>query len=101
MTKRIVVKTGEYEKDGKKKGEYTEIGVILSNSNGEYILLDPSVNLAGVLLKQRINLNKTKGSMVMASIFDNQGQQPAPNTPASGSNQGQPMPDDEFSRIPF
>ncbi|MCP5003296.1 MAG: single-stranded DNA-binding protein [Planctomycetes bacterium] len=32
---------------------------------------------------------------------DNQGQQPAPNTPAVGSNQGQPMPDDEFDSIPF
>jgi hypothetical protein len=81
MTKRIVAKTGEYQKDGQNKGEYTKLGVILNNQNGEYMLLDPAVNLAGVLAKQNHLAAKTgqqQRDMVMVSIFtdDNQGQQP-------------------------
>jgi len=54
MSKRLSAKTGEYTKDGETKGEYTQIGVILQNDNGEYLLLDPTINLAGVLAKQNI-----------------------------------------------
>lgn len=75
MTKRIMAKVGEYEKDGKTKGNYVEIGVILSNENGEYALIDPTVNLAGVLMKQRVlaqkQQKKVTGDSVMCSIFDN------------------------------
>ena len=79
MTKRLVAKTGTYQKDGQDKGEYTKIGVILDNQNGEYMLLDPSVSLAGVLLKQNAlaaKENKPMRDSVMVSIFaDEQGQQ--------------------------
>lgn len=80
MAKRIVAKTGEYQKDGQTKGEYTKLGVMLNNNNGDYMLLDPSVNLAGVLIKQNSLAAKNNGQqrdMVMISIFDddNQGQQ--------------------------
>ncbi|AUR82883.1 coil containing protein [Vibrio phage 1.029.O._10N.261.55.A7] len=80
MAKRIVAKTGEYQKDGQTKGEYTRVGVVLSNQNGEYMLLDPAVSLAGLLVKQNA-LAASKGEQirdnVMISIFedDNQGQQ--------------------------
>lgn len=77
MAKRITVKVDEYEKDGQTKGKYVEIGVILSNDKGEYMLLDPTVNLAGVLMKQRVLAQKNKskgGDMVMCSIFDNDNQ---------------------------
>lgn len=80
MAKRIAVKVDEYEKEGQVKGKYVEIGVILSNENGEYVLLDPTVNLAGVLQQQNMLAHK-KGQQVRnkvaASIFDNsqQGQQ--------------------------
>lgn len=73
MTKRLMAKTGEYQKDGQTKGRYTEIGVILSNANGEYVLLDPSVNLAGVLMQQQA-MGK-QGDRVMVSIFENRTQQ--------------------------
>lgn len=79
--KRLVAKTGEYQKDGQPKGEYTRIGVLMQgNDGGEYMILDPTVNLAGVLLKQNA-LAATKGQQqrdsVMVSVFsdDNQGQQ--------------------------
>lgn len=75
--KRITAKIDEYEKDGQTKGRYVDIGVINSNGNGEYILLDPTVNLAGVLMKQRVLAQKQgkKGSnAVMCSIFENDNQ---------------------------
>jgi len=80
MAKRIVAKTGVYQKDGQEKGEYTKLGVMLNNNNGDYMLMDPCINLAGVLLKQNALAAKTGGQqrdMVMISIFDddNQGQQ--------------------------
>ena len=78
MSKRITAKTGEYQKDGQTKGEYTKLGVMLDNNNGEYMLLDPSVSLAGVLVKQNALAAKTGGQqrdMVMVSIFDDNQQQ--------------------------
>ena len=87
MTKRIAARIGSYEKDGQTKGEYVDIGVILNNSDGEYVLLNPTVDLAGVLMKQRMlaqeNGKKARGS-VLASVFDsdlqqNNGQQSSSN----------------------
>lgn len=80
MAKRLVSKVDEYDKDGQTKGKYVEVGVILSNENGEYALLDPSINLAGVLQKQNMLGRKKQQQprdMVAVSIFDNsnQGQQ--------------------------
>ena len=77
-----MAKVDSYQKDGETKGKYVEIGVILSNENGEYALINPGVNLAGVMMQQRINLNQTKGSSVMCSIFDNDNQQSNNNQPA-------------------
>lgn len=81
MTKRLAAKTGEYQKDGVTKGEYVDIGVInASNDGGEYLLLDPSVSLAGVMAKQNafaMSQNKQVRTSVMVSVFDsNQQQQP-------------------------
>ena len=78
MAKRIVAKTGVYQKDGQEKGEYTKLGVMLNNNNGDYMLLDPSVSLAGVLIKQNALAAKTgkeQRDMVMISIFDDDNQQ--------------------------
>lgn len=96
MAKRLVAKTGEYQKDGQAKGEYTKIGVILSNQNGEYILMDPAVSLAGVLVKQNA-LAASKGEQirdnVMISIFedDNQNQQQGQQQQQQQGNWGQPQ----------
>tara|TARA_R110000772_G_C13167296_1_gene426649 strand:+ start:312 stop:665 length:354 start_codon:yes stop_codon:yes gene_type:complete len=89
MVKRLMVKTGEYEKDGQTKGRYTEVGVIMNNSNGEYALLDPAVNLAGVLMQQKILADKNNGKSgdrVMCSIFDNDNQRG--NSGSGNSQQG-------------
>lgn len=80
MTKRLVAKTGEYtNQQGETKGEYTKIGVLMSGNNGEFLLLDPSINLAGVLLKQNALAaaqGKPVRDSVMISVFEdsNQGQ---------------------------
>lgn len=107
MSRDIVAKTGEYTNQaGEQKGEWTKIGVILSNHNGEYILLDPAVNLAGVLAKQNmLAIEKRKqgddkartGKAVMCSIFDrNQDQQ------SDQSTQSAPAASESFDDdIPF
>ena len=92
MAKRIVCKTGEYTNaQNEKKGEYTKLGVILSNENGEYILLDPIVSLAGALIKQNALAAKTGGQqrdMLMVSIFDDDNQQQNNNQVQQGSQGG-------------
>lgn len=95
-----MAKIDKYEdKEGKEKGKYQEIGVILSNENGEYALINPEVNLAGVLMKQRVNLpSKGKGDMVMCSIFDNDNQQSQSPAPHPNNTGGVPVPDGD---IPF
>ena len=81
MARKLLMKVDTFQnKDGETKNKYVELGVILSNDNGEYALINPEVNLAGVLMKQRVNLPKGgKGDMVMCGIFDNDNQ---------GGNQG-------------
>ena len=103
MSKRIAAKTGEYQKDGQTKGEYTKLGVMLDNNNGEYMLLDPSVSLAGVLVKQNALAAKTGGQqrdMVMVSIFDDS-QQPQQQQPQQQQGfQQQPQQQQGFQQQP-
>ena len=81
MTKRLSAVVGEYTKDGQQKAEWQNVGVLITGKNGkEYALLDPTVNLAGVLLKQNVmaaKKNEAPSDMVMSSVFEenqNQGQ---------------------------
>lgn len=83
MTKKLVAKVGTYTNtNGEEKNQWMTIGVILSNDKGEYALLDPAVNLAGVMMKQRIADQKagkkTVNDMLMCSIFDNDNQNSQP-----------------------
>ena len=90
MAKRIVARVGEYtDREGKVKGEYVEVGVILESANGEFALLDPTVNMAGVLSKQNMYNAQQKaqgndkakiGTSVMCGIYDRDQQQAAPQT---------------------
>lgn len=106
MAKRLVIKTGEYtNQQGETKGEYTRIGVLMQgNDGGEYLLLDPTVNLAGALTKQNMmnhKNNKPVRDSVMVSVFDDSQQQPnnQPASPQAGANYGGNDFDDD--RIPF
>lgn len=102
MAKRLTAKIGEYQKDGQTKGRYVDIGVILSNDNGEYMLLDPNVSLSGVLMSQRIlaqSTGKKVGDRVMVSIFENDRQE-RQQEPTGGGYGGGSLDDDPDS-IPF
>lgn len=94
--KRIAAKTGTYQKDGETKGEYAKIGVILSNDNGEYILFDPTVNMAGIAFKQRVNgIAKDGSDSVIASIFtDEPKSAPERASEVQQSNQSNGFDDD-------
>ena len=80
MTKRLSAVVGEYndKQTNQQKAEWASIGVIGASSKGkEYMLLDPTINLAGVLLKQNIlaaNKGEKLSDMVMVSIIDEQNQ---------------------------
>ena len=99
MTKRLSAVVGEYldKNSNQQKADWQNIGVLITGKNGkEYVLLDPSVNLAGVLLKQNIlagKKNEAPSDMVMTSVFEennNQGQQNNNNQNQGGfNNQGQ------------
>jgi len=95
MTKKIVAKIGSYEKNGETKNRYQEIGVILENSNGEYVLLDPTVDLAGVMMLQRIASGK--GEKVICSIFTDEprgqsGSQSGHDAPRASGNLDDEIP---------
>lgn len=97
MVKRLSAKIGEYQKDGQTKGEYANIGVILSNDNGEYILLDPTVNLGAVLTLQNMMNHKAgrkTSNRVMVGVYSDDDRSQGGGGQGGGSN----PPDDE---IPF
>jgi len=100
--KKITAKVGEYtDKEGKTKGRYVDIGVILSNDNGEYALIDPAINLSGVLQKQMSMPNyKGKGDYVMAAIFQDESSKK--ESAKKGIQEARQAIDDGFdSDIPF
>ena len=105
MSKKLVAKTGEYMKDGQLKGRYTTIGVFLQNDNGEYLLLDPSVSLAGVLAKQNELSAKNNQPMrgnVMCGVFEDQPQQNRQQNRQQPQQTPQAPAMDDFSDdIPF
>ena len=104
MAKRITAKIGTYMKDGGQKGKYVNIGVILNNDNGEYILFDPSVNMAGIaFLQSQLPDAKPNSTSVIASIFTDEPREQAAQSQSSGSsNQAQQSSGDDFSDdVPF
>ena len=90
MTKRLSAVVGEYlDSQNQQKAEWQNIGVLITGKNGkEYALLDPAVNLAGVLLKQNVlaaKKNEAPSDMVMTSVFEEQNN----NQQQQNNNQGQ------------
>lgn len=117
MGRKIVAKTGEYtNSNGETKSRWTSIGVIMSNNDGDYVLLDPTVSLAGVQSAQNalaVSQGKTVRDRIMCSVFDDdnnqqqqpqQRQQPAPQqqrqAPQQQAQQA-PSVDDFDDDIPF
>lgn len=100
MVKRLSAKIGEYEKDGQTKGRYVEIGVILSSDAGEYVLMDPTVNLAGVLSLQNM-MNHKKGNRVSGKIMVGIYSDEERTSGGSGGSQGGGGRSDMDDEIPF
>ena len=90
ILKKLVVKTGTYEKDGETKNRYKTIGHVHSGQHGEYITLDASANLAAFP-------RKDGDDRVMVNMWDKKGKDDKPK-PAK-----QAPPDDDFGdrEIPF
>ena len=92
--KKLVAKVGEYtNQQGETKGRYTNLGVLMTGSDGgEYMLLDPTVNMAGVFaLQASMNAMNSKptSDRVMVSVWEENSQQQAPQQ--QGSYQQQPQ----------
>jgi len=104
MTKRLSAVVGEYndKQTNQQKAEWASIGVIGVSSKGkEYMLLDPTINLAGVLLKQNIlaaNKGEKLSDMVMVSIIDEQNQAQNNNQNQGGYQQNAPQQNNGFQQ---
>ena len=46
--KDLAVVTGTYQKDGETKKRYQNIGALMESEKGQFLLLDPLINLAAV-----------------------------------------------------
>ena len=88
----LAVKTGEYQKDGETKNRYQNIGSIMENDNGQFMILDRTFNPAGVP-------NPDNKSSVLVSMFkadrDSGNKKPTVNKSSAPDN---PFSDDD---IPF
>ena len=86
------VKTGEYQKDGKTKNRYQNIGSIMENDNDQFMILDRTFNPAGVP-------NPDNKSSVIVSMFkadrDSGNKKPVESKSSAPDN---PFDDDD---IPF
>jgi hypothetical protein len=97
----LSVKTGEYtDGQGQTKGRYMNIGVMMENDKGPYILLNRTFNPAGVP-------GNSDRDNIMVSLFeprDGQGQNQAPaqQRQASGGGGGRPpFQSDIDDGVPF
>ncbi len=84
--KKLVAKVGEYtNNNGETKGRYTNLGVLMTGSDGgEYMLLDPTVNMAGVFaLQSAMNAKNGKqdSDRVMVSVWEENSQQQGQGAP--------------------
>ena len=103
-----MIANGKYVKDGQEKTSWKEVGVIMTSQAGkEFVLLDPTVNLAGFPREE----GKDR---VIASIFDDKPQQmqqqsqygtpqpQAPVAPIAHAGNGAPITlDPELNSLPF
>lgn len=93
MTKRLLAKVGTYTNaQNETKNEYVKLGILKQgDQGGEYMILDPTVNLAGVLMKQNALAAKEGKQIrdaVMVSVFENDNNQPQ-QIPSMAQQQGQ------------
>ena len=75
--KKLSAKVGEFSKDGQTKGRYVNLGVVMaSNDGGEFMLLDPTVSLAGVMAQQNalaMQNNQPLRDRIMVNVWEEEG----------------------------
>ena len=69
--KDLMVKIGSYKVGGEVKNRYQKIGIMMENDNGPFLLLDPSVSIAGCHMLQRIEDPQKAGTSLMVGCFEN------------------------------
>lgn len=68
-THELKVKHGTYLKDGEEKNSYKTIGLVMANDDGgEFIMLDPTINLAA--FDCGTDKNGKKRTALMVSKFE-------------------------------
>ena len=77
--KKLLLKTGTYVNgQGETKNNYVELGAIIQGNDGsEYAIIEPTVDLAGVLIKQNAMAakeGKQQRDSIMCGIFEKQNQ---------------------------
>lgn len=103
MPKDVSIAVEKYtNKQGEEKTKYVKVGTIMDGQNGEYMLIEPTVDLAGCLALQNM-MNHKQGKEVrtnlIASVFDRNQQGQAPQ---QASQQAAPPPQDPLDGdIPF
>lgn len=78
--RKLSVRVGEYQgQDGQTKGRYVNVGVIMQKPDGkEFVLLDPSISLAGLMTLQNaeaMKKNEPLRDRVLAGVFEEEQQQ--------------------------
>lgn len=101
MAKKITARVGSYTNgQGETKGRFVEIGALGMSQNGkEYALINPTVDLAGVLQLQNIEAakeGKELSDRIICSVFDSDNQQQAPQ---QGYQQPQAAPS-QYAQVP-
>ena len=108
MAKSLTIKIGTYtNNEGQEKGNYVRLGTLMQGQDGgEYLIIDPTVSLAGCLARQNMMNHKARKptrDSLMVSIFDNNQQQvpqqqaPQNQLPNQASNQAAGVvPNDEI-----
>ena len=65
----LAVKIGSYQKDGKEKPKYKNIGVVMQKDDGgQFMLLDPLINLAAI--DRGVDNNGNPRETVIVSMFE-------------------------------
>jgi hypothetical protein len=92
LYKKLVVKTGTYTtKDGEEKTRWMNVGALMKNDNGLFILMDPVINLAA--------LKEAGNDRVLISCFDpDQGGQ---KQEGGGNKSSKPVDKPQEDDLPF
>lgn len=101
--KKVMAGVGEYvNKEGDTKTEWVQVGIQMENNNGPFLLLDPTVSLAGLLSRQNMwkaeqrrngNEKAKIGKSLMCGIWDDSEEKP--------QKQDKKQPEVDDDDIPF